>query len=329
MYKILKLHEHPELKQTAAEWFHSKWGVPLEEYLKSMEECIAKSTAVPQWYVAFENDGIIGGLGVIENDFHERKDLTPNVCAVYVEERCRCRGIAGKLLKTVCKDMSKLGVNTLYLLTDHDSFYERYDWKFLCEVTGDGEEKLSRMYVHKTVKMNRVDLMICLFALTNSLLMSVNVMKNWGTIYLSVACWVIMLIIVVLCAAAFIKNIREHCLKKRHIVILIFMIAGCVGWSIIYETPYIKDIVGGTVSVTTEFYRPHNDTMIIYRENEDSLSLSCTENLSCPLFEKFSIDKSKTLEVSDNISVYAGKPKVTITYYPNSRLVKEIILNEE
>ena len=40
-----------------------------------------------------------GGAGVIENDFHDRKDLTPNVCAVYVEEHCRCQGIAGKLLE--------------------------------------------------------------------------------------------------------------------------------------------------------------------------------------------------------------------------------------
>jgi hypothetical protein len=32
---------------------------------------------------------IIGGLGVIENGFHDRKDLTPNACAVYTErERC-------------------------------------------------------------------------------------------------------------------------------------------------------------------------------------------------------------------------------------------------
>ncbi len=40
---------------------------------------------------------IVAGLGVIENDFHNRKDLAPNVCAVYTEEDCRCKGIAGKL----------------------------------------------------------------------------------------------------------------------------------------------------------------------------------------------------------------------------------------
>jgi len=60
-----------------------------------MEECLEKKGAVPQWYVVVQGDKIIAGLGVIENDFHDRKDLSPNVCAVYVEEAYRCRGIAG------------------------------------------------------------------------------------------------------------------------------------------------------------------------------------------------------------------------------------------
>ena len=85
--EILKLREHSELASEAAEWFHSKWHIPVEEYTKSIQECLSGG-CVPQWYVAVENGQIIGGIGVIENDFHDRKDLTPNVCAVYVEENC-------------------------------------------------------------------------------------------------------------------------------------------------------------------------------------------------------------------------------------------------
>ena len=69
--------------------------------------------------------------------------------AVYVEEACRCRGIAGELLKAVCDDMAAKGISTLYLLTDHTSFYERYGWEFLGMVQGDGEPEMSRMYVHR------------------------------------------------------------------------------------------------------------------------------------------------------------------------------------
>lgn len=149
-YHIIKLTDRPELKEKAALWFHEKWGIPLEAYRDSMEECLTKNTAVPQWYMAMDNGQIIGGLGVIENDFHNRKDLAPNVCAVYTEKERRGNGIAGALLHYVCADMKKRGIGTLYLVTDHTSFYERYGWGFLCMVQGDGEPELTRMYVHRS-----------------------------------------------------------------------------------------------------------------------------------------------------------------------------------
>lgn len=148
-YKIIRLTDKPEIKEQAARWFHEKWNIPLEAYLESMDDCLAQKAPVPQWYVALENDEIIGGLGVIENDFHNRKDLTPNVCAVYTEKAKRGNGIAGNLLRFVCADMKEKGISTLYLVTDHTSFYERYGWDFLCMGQGDGEPDMSRMYIHK------------------------------------------------------------------------------------------------------------------------------------------------------------------------------------
>jgi len=149
-FQILNLRERGELMDRAAEWFHAKWGVPLDAYRESMEECLKRMGPVPQWYLAMDGETIAGGLGVIENDFHDRKDLSPNVCAVYVEEAYRCQGLAGALLHHVCKDMAGMGVGALYLLTDHTSFYERYGWEFLCMAQGDGEEEPSRIYVHRS-----------------------------------------------------------------------------------------------------------------------------------------------------------------------------------
>lgn len=146
--KIRAIADCPALLDAAAAWFHAKWGVPLEAYRESMEASLT-GCAVPRWYVAMEDGEIIGGLGVIENDFHDRKDLHPNVCAVYVEPEYRCQGLAGALLERVCGDMKELGFEKLYLLTDHTSFYERYGWEFLCMAQGDGEEEPSRMYVRQ------------------------------------------------------------------------------------------------------------------------------------------------------------------------------------
>lgn len=147
-YEIIKIQEHPELIEKAADWFCHKWRIPKEAYLESMEQCAQNLSPVPQWYVVMDYDRIIAGIGVIENDFHDRKDLTPNVCAVYVEEAYRKQGIAGKMLQFVCDEFSQKGINTLYLVTDHTSFYERYGWEFMCMVQGDGEPEMTRMYRH-------------------------------------------------------------------------------------------------------------------------------------------------------------------------------------
>lgn len=147
-YAYITLRERPQLKDRAAEWFHFKWGVPQEAYLECMEAYLNNETEYG-WYLCLDENRIIGGLGVIENDFHDRKDLAPNVCAVYTEEEYRCKGIAGHLLDMVVEDLKLKGITPVYLVTDHTNFYEKYGWEFLCMVQGDGEPDMTRMYIHK------------------------------------------------------------------------------------------------------------------------------------------------------------------------------------
>lgn len=147
-YQYITLRENSGIKQKAAEWFHSKWGVPTEAYLECMEEYLSGDTEYG-WYLCLDGEKIVGGLGVIENDFHDRKDLAPNVCAVYTEEDYRGQGIAGNLLNMVVEDQKAKGISPIYLVTDHTGFYERYGWAFLCMAQGDGEEEMTRVYVHK------------------------------------------------------------------------------------------------------------------------------------------------------------------------------------
>ena len=147
-YQYITLREKPDWMHLAAQWFHSKWGVPKEAYLDCMEAYLRNETELG-WYLCMNGTEIIGGLGVIEKDFHDRKDLTPNVCAVYTEEAFRCQGIAGRLLNMAVEDLRSKGITPAYLVTDHTGFYERYGWEFLCMVQGDGEPEMTRMYIHR------------------------------------------------------------------------------------------------------------------------------------------------------------------------------------
>lgn len=147
-FAYITLRERPEMKDTAAQWFHEKWGVPTQAYAECMEAYLDNSTEYG-WYLCLYGEKIIGGLGVIENDFHDRKDLSPNVCAVYTEEAYRGQGVAGMLLNMVVDDMKSKGISPIYLVTDHTGFYERYGWEFLTMVQGDDEPDMTRMYIHR------------------------------------------------------------------------------------------------------------------------------------------------------------------------------------
>ena len=147
-YSYFTLRDKPELKDAAAEWFHSKWGVPREAYLECMTAYLDGETE-NGWYLCLLGDRIAGGLGIIENDFHDRKDLRPNVCAVYTEEAHRGQGIAGRLLDLAVNDMKSKGISPLYLVADHTGFYERYGGEFFCIARGDDEPEMTRVYIHR------------------------------------------------------------------------------------------------------------------------------------------------------------------------------------
>lgn len=147
-FKYITLREAPMLLDTAASWFNSKWGVPKEAYFECMESYLKGETELG-WYLCLDGNKIIGGMGVIENDFHDKKDLTPNVCAVYTEESYRKQGIAGVLLNMVVDDLKSKGISPVYLVTDHTGFYERYGWEFYCMAQGDGEPEMTRLYIHR------------------------------------------------------------------------------------------------------------------------------------------------------------------------------------
>jgi GNAT superfamily N-acetyltransferase len=153
--EILAIDQNPKLLPAAAAWFHSKWGIPEQAYLDSMEESLTAAGGVPRWYVVLDDSGsIAAGLGVIENDFHKRPDLRPNICAVYVEKPYRLRGLARMLLNHACAELALKGAEHAYLITDHTDFYEHCGWSFFGMIEENSGE-LCRMYHRRLDLVNR------------------------------------------------------------------------------------------------------------------------------------------------------------------------------
>ena len=150
--KIVNLKEKPDLIDKACDRFSDFWGIPKEAYVESMNEMMSSDT-YPLWLVALLNDKyIIGGLGVIQNDFHSRDDLYPNVCAVFVSSVYRGIFISKMLMEKIIELMHERGVDTLYLVTNHTGYYEKMGYEYYCQTMCDDGE--SKVYVHHYTKQN-------------------------------------------------------------------------------------------------------------------------------------------------------------------------------
>ena len=147
---IISIARRPDLIPAAAKWFNEKWQIPIEAYVESMNAALADANGVPAWYVILDRDRIIAGLGVIDNDFHKRPDLTPNLCALYVEREYRLRGLARRLLDHACRELGAHGCTDAYLITDHTSLYERCGWSFFTMVE-ENDGGMIRMY-HRAIQ---------------------------------------------------------------------------------------------------------------------------------------------------------------------------------
>jgi len=163
-YYIISIRNCPNDAERAIDWFASKWGIPREEYERSINDCIRKDKSLPQWYLAIDEEGeIAGGCGLIQNDFVDRTDLFPYLCALYVEEKARGNALGARLLAHARTDAGRLGFEKVYLCTDHTSYYEKYGWRYI----GIGHHpwgETSRIYEAATIKQPLLEKMDDFFA---------------------------------------------------------------------------------------------------------------------------------------------------------------------
>ncbi|MDR0273406.1 MAG: GNAT family N-acetyltransferase [Clostridiales bacterium] len=131
MFKIKNIRQHPEWLERAADYYSSKWGVDRQLYVDSLTESLTTKEGVPRWYLMLCGKEIIGGFGLIENDFMVRTDLCPWMCAVYIEESERGKQLGAQLLSHARREAAALGFGKVYISTDHIGYYEKYEWRYL------------------------------------------------------------------------------------------------------------------------------------------------------------------------------------------------------
>ena len=130
---IIELREHPRWLEQGIRYFQDRWASDASRpvYDDCIRHSINSPSPLPHWFILVEGQNIVGGAGLITNDFISRMDLWPWLCALYVEPDYRGRDL-GRVLVEHCQRKTKdLGFSALYLASDHIGYYERFGFKVI------------------------------------------------------------------------------------------------------------------------------------------------------------------------------------------------------
>lgn len=128
--RIINIKDNPEYKEQFIEYFVLRWAS--EDSSDVYIDCISNASrkdSIPNWYLLLDDNIIVGCAGLISNDFISRMDLTPWLCALYIEEEYRGNAYGSLLIEKIKEDTLKLGYDYLYLCSDHVGYYEHYGFE--------------------------------------------------------------------------------------------------------------------------------------------------------------------------------------------------------
>lgn len=131
--KIIGIRTNQEYLQKAVDCFTAWWKIDRRIYEDCISNSLNNTSPLPRWFLMLKDENIIGGYGLITNDFISRQDLFPWLCALYIEEDHRGNQLGSQLLEHCKSEASKLGFKKLYLSTDLEGYYEKYGWQYVAK----------------------------------------------------------------------------------------------------------------------------------------------------------------------------------------------------
>ncbi|MBW6426013.1 GNAT family N-acetyltransferase [Rhizobium sp. XQZ8] len=140
---IADLRECPWFAHTAAHRLWKEWWRDERTFahVRAKVEASVAGGPFPFTLIAQEQGTFIGTVSVVESNMEPRRDLSPWLSGLWVDESYRGRGWGSALLKAAIGKARANGRPDIYLTSkaDRRRFYGTRGWRSICEVAGDIE----------------------------------------------------------------------------------------------------------------------------------------------------------------------------------------------
>lgn len=91
--------------------------------------------------ILVDNNNLIGFISIFPFDSNLEKDLTPWYSTMYVKKEYRGKGYSKILNDAILSEAKNRGINTLYLKTTLNNYYEKFGAKYI-KLLDNGENLL-------------------------------------------------------------------------------------------------------------------------------------------------------------------------------------------
>jgi GNAT superfamily N-acetyltransferase len=128
--EIVEVHRRKELFEEAVNVFWRQWGNDKNyDFYRDCMQHSGKSNMLPKFYVALQEESIVGTYALLQNELVSRGDLSPWLGCLYVLPEHRGKKVGSLLLKHAEEAVMRLGYAGLFLCTDLNGYYEKYGWE--------------------------------------------------------------------------------------------------------------------------------------------------------------------------------------------------------
>lgn len=151
MYQICFLQDCPQRSQELADYVCRNWPAVKDVVLPEIPKSLHPQDSLPLTVLLLRDGEMKGFYQLLEQECIQRKDLSPWISPLFVDESERGHALGEQLLWHARQTAGSLGYDQVYLTTNHIQYYEKYGFR---EIGLDLFEsgRPTKIYVHRTIK---------------------------------------------------------------------------------------------------------------------------------------------------------------------------------